>query len=537
MKKILTTVFIMAALAMFAVACGPKDAGEKKSDEKAAKAAGTKEEVVIDLFVMSQCPYGAQAIDQLYPLIETFKGQLGININFIGAKKPDGSLSSMHGDKEVQGDINHLCAKTLAPSSKEYWDYVTCVNKKWREIPTHAEECAKTAKLDLEKFKSCKDGDQGKDLLAKSFELATAKKATGSPSIFVADEKYAGNRSAQAMEQFICNKFGKEKGLKYCENIKPPAEVKLIALTDKRCGEECEVDRMIQSLNGIFMGLKPVTMDWSDAEAQKIATNAKITMLPALLFDDSVQKDEEGFKHMERWLTKTGDYYQVKVKASFDPNAEICDNKKDDTGNGKVDCEDETCQNTLACRPATAKSLEVFVMSQCPFGAMAVNAMGEVLDAFGSDMDFQLHFIANMAGDKISSMHGQAEVDEDMRWACAKKLYPKNNDYLKYVWCRAADYKNPEWKKCTTGPIKAAAIEKCVNEEGADLVKEDMKVANSLGIGASPTWIVNGTTKFSGVTPKAIQDNFCKANPGLKGCEKPLSNDRANKAPAGACGG
>ncbi|MBN2529000.1 MAG: thioredoxin domain-containing protein [Deltaproteobacteria bacterium] len=534
MKRILKTVFVMASLAMFAVACGPKG-GDKKPDAKKTEAE-KKEEVTIDLFVMSQCPYGVQAVEGFMPLLEKFDGQVGININYIGQKKPDGSLSSMHGDKEVQGDISQLCAKEVAPSTKEYWDFMKCVNEKWREIPTHDEECAKKVKLDVAKWKTCKDGEKGKELLSKSFDLATKKQATGSPSIIIGEEKYTGNRSAQAMEQFICGKFGKDKGLKYCDNMEPPAEVKLIALTDKRCGEACNVDNMIKSLNGIFMGLKATTMDWSDAEAQKIAKAAKVDKLPALLFDASVQKDEGGFKHMERWLTKTGDYYLVKVKADFDPNAEICDNKKDDTGNGKVDCEDESCQNTLACRPSTEKSLEVFVMSQCPFGAMAVNAMGEVLDAFGKDMDFKVNFIANMAGDKITSMHGQAEVDEDMRWACAKKLYPNNNDYLKYVWCRAEDYRNPEWKKCATGPIKAAAIEKCVAEEGETLLKENMAIANGLGIGASPTWIVNGTTKFSGVTPKAIQDNFCKANPGLKGCEKPLSNERASKAPAGACG-
>ncbi|MBN2343504.1 MAG: thioredoxin domain-containing protein [Deltaproteobacteria bacterium] len=531
MKKILAFVFVAASVAMFAVGCGPKKNG---GDSKPAE---VKEEVTIDLFVMSQCPYGVQAVDGFYPLLEKFGGQVGLNVNYIGQKKPDGSLSSMHGEKEVQGDISQLCAKEIAPSKKEYWAYMTCVNEKWREIPQHDAECATTAKLDAAKFKACTEGEQGKKLLSASFDLAKTKGATGSPSIFIGEERYSGNRSDKALEQYICNKFGKEKGLNYCNNMEPPAEVKLIAITDKRCGAPCDTSKMIQSLNGIFMGLKPTVMDWSDAEAQKIAKAANVTKLPALLFDGSVEKDDGGFKHMQRWLTKTGDYYLVKVKADFDPNAEICDNKKDDTGNGLVDCDDESCKNTLTCRPQTEKTLEVFVMSQCPFGAMAVNAMGEVLEAFGSDMDFQLHFIGNMAGDKISSMHGQSEVDENIRWACAKKLYPNNNDYLKYVWCRAEDYKNPDWKKCATGPIKAAAIEKCFNEEGTELLKEDIAIANGLGIGASPTWIVNGTTKFSGVTPKAIQDNFCKANAGLKGCDKPLSNDRASKAPAGSCGG
>ena len=191
--------------------------------------------------------------------------------------------------------------------------------------------------------------------------------------------------------------------------------------------------------------------------------------------------------------------------------------------------------------------------------------MGEVLEAFGDDMNFKIHYIANLekkpapkdkaaeeakdsdsaAADAepemietIKAMHGQSEVDENIRWMCAEKHFPK--DYLKYIWCRAEDYRNNDWKKCATGPIKAAVIEKCqTGGEGEALLKEDIAIGNALGIGASPTWVVNGRTKFSGVTPKVIQDNFCKANPSLKdaeACTKPLSNERASKAPAGACG-
>ncbi|MBN2717833.1 MAG: thioredoxin domain-containing protein, partial [Deltaproteobacteria bacterium] len=266
MKKILTTVFVLAAMAMFAAACGPKGGGDKPADDK--KPTEVKEEVTIDLFIMSQCPYGAQAIEKFYPVLEKFEGQVGINLQFIGQKKPDGSLTSMHGDKEVQGDINYVCAKDLAPGNKEYWTYVNCVNEKWREIPANSDACVKKAGLDAAKFKECSEGKKGKELLAKSFDLAVAKKATGSPSILIGEERYSGNRTDQAIIQFICGKYGKEKGLKYCDNMEPPAEVKLIALTDKRCGEECNVERMLGSLKGIFMGLKPVIMDWSDAEAQ-----------------------------------------------------------------------------------------------------------------------------------------------------------------------------------------------------------------------------------------------------------------------------
>ncbi len=520
---------LLLTTAMLAIGCGP---------EKAADAPKKVEKVLdMELYVMSQCPYGVQAMDGIIPAVEKFGGQVGLTIEYIGQKKPDGSLSSMHGEKEVQGNIDQLCARDQGDNAK-YLKFLTCVNKDWRNIPTNTDACAKEAGLDAAKLKECKDGAKGKELLSASFDKATAKQATGSPTIFLNGAPYGGNRTQQAVEQTICSQFGKDKKLDYCANMAPPAEVKLVVITDKRCGAKCDPARMIQSLQGIFMGLKPEVKDWSDPGTQDLAKAAGVTMLPALFFDKSVEKDEGGFKHMERWLTKTGDFYIVKVKAVFDPNSEICDNKVDDTGDGKVDCEDAACANSLACRPDMPKTLEVFVMSQCPFGAMAVNAMGEVLDAFKTDMNFQVHFIADMAGDQINSMHGPAEVEEDIRWACAAKKYPKNNDYLKYVWCRAADYRNPDWKKCATGPIKADVIEKCATgEEGKALLAEDIKIAKSLDISASPTWVVNGKTKFSGVTPKAIQDNFCQANPGLKGCEKPLSDERKSDAPAGSCGG
>jgi hypothetical protein len=294
---------------------------------------------------------------------------------------------------------------------------------------------------------------------------------------------------------------------------------------------------MVESLKSVFMGLKPEIRDWSEPGTPELAKSANITHLPALLLDKSAQKDEAGYKHMERWLTPAGEYFSIKIKADFDPTAEICDDGIDNTGNGKVDCDDETCLNTLTCRPETAKTLELFVMSQCPFGSMALNAMNEVLDAFKGDMTFNLNYIGNVVGDTITSMKGPAEVDENIRWACANKHYPRNNDYLKFIWCRAADSRNPEWQKCATGPIKAAVIEKCFNEEGKDLLKENLKIANSLGVSACPTWIANGKQQFSGITARAIQENFCKANPDLKGCATPLSDDRKNAPPAGSCGG
>ena len=38
---------------------------------------------------------------------------------------------------------------------------------------------------------------------------------------------------------------------------------------------------------------------------------------------------------------------QQKIKKEIIPTKEICDNKKDDTANGKIDCDDSDCQFAL----------------------------------------------------------------------------------------------------------------------------------------------------------------------------------------------
>jgi len=51
-----------------------------------------------------------------------------------------------------------------------------------------------------------------------------------------------------------------------------------------------------------------------------------------------------------------------------------------------------------------------------------------------------VHFIGGIEGDKLTSMHGQGEVDEDLREICAATKYDKNHQFTKYLACRSKDY-------------------------------------------------------------------------------------------------
>jgi hypothetical protein len=161
--------------------------------------------------------------------------------------------------------------------------------------------------------------------------------------------------------------------------------------------------------------------------------------------------------------------------------------------------------------------------------------MSEILEAFGRKIDFRIHYIASNTPKGLRSMHGQPEVDEDIRELCAIKHFPKSRRYMEYIWCRNRKIKSKDWKQCTGKKgIDATIIEKCfTGEEGKRLLREDLEFAKKLGITASPTWLANNRFLIHGIAPEAVKQQFCAHNEGLKGCEKKLSTKTPK--PEGVC--
>ena len=84
--------------------------------------------------------------------------------------------------------------------------------------------------------------------------------------------------------------------------------------------------------------------------------------------------------------------------------------------------------------------------------------------------------------------------------------------------------------------IKADVIKKCAEgDEGKALLEAEFKIANGLGIGASPTWLANNKFKFSGIDAETVRKNLCDHSKDLKGCENKLTGQTG--APVqGGCG-
>ncbi len=474
------------------------------------------EKVTLELFVMSKCPFGVKVENDLTPVIRALGDSLDFRLDFIGTER-DGRLTALHGESEVLGDKIQICARRHHPDV--YMDLIVCMNEDYRSIPEGWERCANKCGVSIETVNNCARGTEGEALLRESFQRAKEKHAYGSPTILINGNPYRGPRSDTAFIQAICGAF-KGRKPKVCANLPKPVKVPIVILTDSRC-KECRPEFWERTLKDMFPGAKIKVVDYVTRTGKRLYEKIGAVKLPVVLFGRAVEKSAF-YERIRRRVTPRDKYLVMETYGKWDPTREICDNQKDDDGNGRTDCDDPACRYSLVCRKAEPRKLEVFIMSQCPFAVKGLDAMREVLRTFDNDIRFEIHFIAEAQGEGFRALHGQAEVDENIRELCVIKYYPDNFKYLDYIWCRNRDIRSDDWTACTgENGIDTTLVDLCFSGgEGKNLLREDIKIAEGLQILGSPTWVVNGRHKFNGIDAKVIIENFCAQNSEFWGCKE-----------------
>ncbi len=564
-----TAAFVLAMIVAAYGLSGCKPPAKKGDGAGEKRAAGdVAEKVKVDFYIMSQCPFGTQVQKGIKPVLDKMGPYVDFKQDFIASELGAGKFKSLHGEAEVQGNIAQMCMEKYYPENHKYMDAVLCMAEDMKGIPGNWKDCATKHGLDAAKIGACFEGEEGKQLMTESLKRAEAVKAGGSPTIYIAGEKYSGGRTDKDFETAICCAFAPENKPGACAaDLKCPKRVPidLTVLSDKRC-KECgqRVEMMIRNFQDRFPKLTVNKLDYGTPEGKDLFEKTKVGKLPAYLFDQNL-KEDSGYSQVQRWLRPAGDYLVMMTGAKFDPTQEICDNGEDDTGNGQVDCDDESCKGTLECREEKANTVDLFVMSECPFGVKAVDAMDEVLKNFGANLTFNLRFLVDVMSEEewsklpkmrqtrcvkkaddqfYCSLHGEGELNEDIRQACAAKYYPKNYKYMDYILCRNKNLKNPEWQGCAKeAGLDVPKITKCFEgQEGLDLIQADAKFANEVDFSGSPSFLSNNKKKMviRDRSPDGIKTAICGDNKDLAGCEKELTKEQpgggGKKPPSGSCG-
>ncbi len=160
--------------------------------------------------------------------------------------------------------------------------------------------------------------------------------------------------------------------------------------------------------------------------------------------------------------------------------------------------------------------VDLFVMSFCPYGNEAENTMQPVYNLLKDDVDWNIHYIVSTNGDNVNSLHGQPEVDQNMREACVLE----NNGLDK--WWAFTTFVNTScgsdgdcWKEAaSTVGLNTDDVESCVATNGISYMKKSEEVSNEFRVSASPTLLINGV-RSSAITnfgqPEAYKKAICEA--------------------------
>ena len=143
-------------------------------------------------------------------------------------------------------------------------------------------------------------------------------------------------------------------------------------------------------------------------------------------------------------------------------------------------------------------TLELFVMSYCPYAVQAEEKLIPVIKKFGDQINFKLQFIAREKEElsaqditPFTSLHGYPEVAENIRQLLIAQEYPDR--YLDYILCRGKKL-DKSWEDCARKlGIDVGKIQVLFDSPEAEMLfRENIQRAAALGIKASPTILVDG---------------------------------------------
>ncbi|MFH0987598.1 MAG: hypothetical protein V1841_01755 [Patescibacteria group bacterium] len=196
-------------------------------------------------------------------------------------------------------------------------------------------------------------------------------------------------------------------------------------------------------------------------------------------------------------------------------------------------------QNQQKEIPQKEKSLaQLFVMSYCPYGNQAESLMLSVIDLLKAKFDLELHYIVSKNGKNYESLHGKAELNQDVRELCVQK-YERTKlwDFIKEINSgTTTDNIDAKWEGIAEKVgIDVDKIKECQTKESATLLDKEIELTKKYDVSGSPALLINGVLFSGSRTADGYKGGICS---GFKTapteCKTKLSTD-TNNASSGDC--
>jgi len=210
-------------------------------------------------------------------------------------------------------------------------------------------------------------------------------------------------------------------------------------------------------------------------------------------------------------------------------------------------------QTATTQAPKTDKpDVSLYVMSFCPYGQQAENAIWPVLDLMKDTFDFELHYVVYPTdyykgqeatyclNSTYCTMHGVAEMNENMRQMCIIQSYNSTiwQAYVKGInsKCSAQTVETCWESVAQSVGVDAAAVKSCFDSKATTFAASEKALNDQYGVGGSPVLLINGV-EYQGTsrTADAYKTAICNAfNTAPSECGQTLNTTAATTS--GSCG-
>lgn len=177
--------------------------------------------------------------------------------------------------------------------------------------------------------------------------------------------------------------------------------------------------------------------------------------------------------------------------------------------------------------PKTEKpNVKLFVMSYCPYGNEAEDAIIPVAKLLADKADFEMHYVIySDYGDedgssclnkdrKYCSMHGAEELKQNVREMCVQK-YNKSKlfDFIAEINTNTTtENVSEKWEGIANSlGIDTAKIKSCESDEAEKLLSAEVKLNKLFEIQGSPVLLINDTEYAKDRSAEAYKTAICGA--------------------------
>lgn len=466
--------------------------------------------VTLKVALLPLDPGAKGLITLLTTLQDTFDGALAIQLMYGVRQNPASRrLESPYGAADVEEAARRRLLAERAPEA--LWRYLTAFDNtpgsaSWQAALATAGLPAKR----IQEFAPPVVSADGESLLRQDLAwLRAHSTAEEVPALFVHDHLYEGPPWMNSLKAVINQRirdadarlaradipacytdydFTRKDYQGHCQNPgtlqaqivwQPAPTVRLTVITDKTA-PLLNARTTLAQIKRQLPGLRETTLDFRDRAAQPWRPLLQQALpLPLYLFDQSVEA-AASFAEMKqrKWLMPVG---SSSTEGQRRPRWYLM--------------HPELIGDAMAFtqRPRQIKTLDIFIMSQCPFGTQATVTLLEAKrrQRIPQDLTLRWHYIADRSTTTPSgfvSLHGPDEVAEDVRQLVIQANFQAQ--FPVYLEKRFGDFAQKSWQEAAQASgLDPGRLEELVRLEGAQRLGEEVRITNTLAVRSSPSFL------------------------------------------------